>query len=300
MFDKFFEKSISFRIVIGFISAVLLSFLLIYIFTLFAPTSNGLNGFQLMSKTTFDNDERICIFYMLSTETFCIFLIPALILLFAIYQKPAAILHVQNQSIKQIPTITLIFLILLIIVANIPGINLLSDINTKAILSVIGENSEQWLNYLQMETVTQNLISPELILVNIFCMAILPAICEEIFFRGFMQTMAINVFKNKYIAVVVTAVIFSVLHGDMFNFIPRFVLGIFLGGLFIYTQNIWFPIIAHAFHNSIVVIFNTQPDISSEIDTIGTLEHAPLLGCCSLLLLTGFIVFFIKMQNTDK
>ncbi len=300
MFDKFFEKSISFRIVIGFVSAVLLSFLLIYIFTLFAPTSNGLNGFQLLSKTTFDNDERFCIFYILSTETFCIFLIPALILLFAIYQKPAAILHVKNQSNKHIPTITLIFLILLIIVANIPGINLLSDINTKAILSVIGENSELWLNYLRIKNFMQNLISPELILINIFCMAILPAICEEIFFRGFMQTVAINVFKNKLTAVIVTAVIFSILHGDMFNFIPRFVLGIFLGGLFIYTQNIWFSIIAHTFHNSTVVVFNTLPDISTEIDTIGSMEHAPLLGCCSLLLLTGFFVFFIKKQKTDK
>ncbi len=299
MFDNFFAKSLSFRIVIGFISAVLLSFLLFYILYAVAPTDNGLNGFQLLSRDVLDNNERICVLYVLSVETICIFLIPALILLWAIFRHPAKALYSQNSTAPILRKTPLIIAIVSIIIANIPGINLLSDINTQTILSVIGKDSPQWQNYLKAESLVENLMSNDLMIVNIICMAIIPAVCEEFFFRGFMQTIATNVFKNKHIAVVVTSIIFSILHGDIFNFIPRFVLGLFLGYLFLYTKNIWYPIIAHTLHNTMVVFCNTLPDLPEEFDTIGTIGNGLIMGIASVLLLIFVIYFLITRVKED-
>ena len=135
---------------------------------------------------------------------------------------------------------------------------------------------------------------------DIFCMALVPAICEEIFFRGFLQTTAIHFFKHKHSAVILIALIFSILHGDIFNFIPRFALGIFLGYLFLFSRHIIVPILAHALHNSWVVICSTNKQLfPTDLDTIGTTEHLFVLGIGSVLILTGATIYLAK-QSQEK
>lgn len=295
MFDKFFEKNLTFRIVIGFISAVLLSFFIFYILYVFSPTCNGLNGLQLLAKSTLSNSEILCVLYTLSIETICIFLIPAYIILFALYRKPSLILRNKQYALRESRLCPIIFVIFFVILSNIPGINLLSQINTNGVLAIIGEDSTQWLNYQRMTEFTEMLIvNCDYISLNILCMAIIPAVCEEIFFRGFLQTIATDVFKNVHVAVIVIAAVFSILHGDIFNFFPRFALGILLGYIFVFTKNICFSILAHLLHNFFAVGFGSMPDIADNLDEIGTFGNHFFLGIASLLILTGVIIFFIK------
>ena len=131
-------------------------------------------------------------------------------------------------------------------------------------------------------------------------MALVPAICEEVFFRGFLQTTAIHIFKNIHGAVILIAFIFSILHGDIFNIIPRFALGIFLGYLFAYSRHIIVPILAHMLHNSWVVVFTTQQGLfSTNLDSIGTTENLFVLGIGSVLILTGATIYLAK-QSREK
>ncbi|MCQ2959317.1 MAG: CPBP family intramembrane metalloprotease [Bacteroidales bacterium] len=284
----FLEKSLPFRIVSGFITAVFLSFLF---FTgccyFFIPT----NITDILTNVDFNDNERIHILYFLSIETISIFLIPALILLFAIFLKPSKVLFTRDLNISQ--KITLFFIVIFVTTANIPGINLLSEINISGMLALFGENSEKWLQYQKLETFTEKLISKDLVWTNIFTMAFIPAICEEMFFRGFLQTTAIRALKNRHFAVFTTAAVFSILHGDIFNFIPRMLLGILLGYLFLYTQNIIYPIITHLLHNTWVILFNTT-QYSKYFETIGTSENNILLGIISFLILVGFIIYLSK------
>lgn len=77
---------------------------------------------------------------------------------------------------------------------------------------------------------------------------------EELFFRGFLLMSwksALGVRK----AVFLTALLFAVLHFYLVQFIPVLIAGIFLGLVFIRTENIAIPIIAHAFVNSMVLVF---------------------------------------------
>ena len=289
----------SFRIAVGFFAAILISIALYFVLYQFAPTADGRNGIQIIAQGHFDNtQERLCVLYMLTAETVCVFLVPALILLYCIFLKLGDVLCNSRNDFSFEKKIWLFFLVIFIITANLPGINLLSQINTDGLLGILGEDSQPWQNYLRLERLTEELLSPDMFLTDILCMALVPAICEEIFFRGFLQTSAIHIFKNRHGAVILIAIIFSILHGDIFNFIPRFALGVFLGYLFLYSRHIIVPILAHALHNSWVVVCSTHQHLfPTDLDTIGTTEHLFVLGIGSVLILIGATVYLAKTQN---
>jgi len=108
-------------------------------------------------------------------------------------------------------------------------------------------------NRMILQTLTAN-SNITILLVNILVMALLPAIFEEFLFRGTLQTLFSKWFANKHIAIIVTAFIFSAIHFQFYGFIPRFLLGIYLGYLFVWGRSLWLPIIAHFMHNAVSLI----------------------------------------------
>ena len=75
------------------------------------------------------------------------------------------------------------------------------------------------------------------------------AIVEETLFRGYILKNLLLSF-NKYIALIVTSLMFAMLHipnpnMSIFSFTSLFVAGIFLGVSYIFTRNLWFPIALH-------------------------------------------------------
>ncbi len=89
---------------------------------------------------------------------------------------------------------------------------------------------------------------------SLLVMAFIPAIGEELFFRGIIQQVSEHFFKKPVLAVWLTALIFSAFHFQFQGFIPRFFLGAMLGFLFYWSRNLWVPIAAHFFNNAIQVV----------------------------------------------
>lgn len=87
----------------------------------------------------------------------------------------------------------------------------------------------------------------------LFIMAILPGICEEIFFRGAIQNLFTRWFKNPVAAILLAAFIFSIFHFEYADFIGRFFLGIVLGWVFYQTGNLWLTVVMHAAFNALSV-----------------------------------------------
>lgn len=282
------NKNQTIRILIGFISAIIVSFIVFGILYYFAPTFNGRNGLQLLTNRVFCDEERICILYILSIETICIFLLPAIIMLFLIYDD-VRLIEPKAKKSRHIPF--WIISVLLVFSLDIPGINCLSEINTNLVQFFVENDSDLWLNYQKTQALVDNLISPNLLIICLLCMAIIPAICEEIFFRGFLQQLSFDIFKNKHLAIIITAIIFSILHGDIYNMLPRFILGLILGYIFANSKNILYPILAHALHNSLAIILTILPKriaLFPNFDTIGTSENQLILGIAGILLLAGY------------
>ena len=109
-------------------------------------------------------------------------------------------------------------------------------------------------------------------LFNIFLIAFIPAMGEELFFRGALQG-ALRDWKGIKTAIWITAIVFSAIHLQFYGFVPRMLLGAFFGYLIFWSNSIWPAVLAHFVNNVMAVIFYyfkyngyKLPDI----DTIGT------------------------------
>lgn len=90
--------------------------------------------------------------------------------------------------------------------------------------------------------------------INMFMIALLPAIGEELLFRGVIQRQLHSWIKNPHLAVIITAIIFSALHFQFYGFLPRTILGILFGYVFVITKSLWVPIMMHLINNGAAVI----------------------------------------------
>ncbi|WP_035899904.1 CPBP family intramembrane glutamic endopeptidase [Leeuwenhoekiella sp. MAR_2009_132] len=85
-------------------------------------------------------------------------------------------------------------------------------------------------------------------LVSILLFAVV-AVAEEVVLRGYVLRNLMLSF-NKYIALIVSSVLFAAMHGlnpnlDDMAFINLFLAGVLLGISYVYTRNLWFPIGLH-------------------------------------------------------
>lgn len=86
---------------------------------------------------------------------------------------------------------------------------------------------------------------------GLFVIALLPAFFEEVFFRGVIQNLFTRWWGRPFIAILATSLFFSLVHGSVFLFISRAVLGIALGLIFYYTRNVWVSFLAHFINNGL-------------------------------------------------
>lgn len=92
------------------------------------------------------------------------------------------------------------------------------------------------------------------LVLNLIIVAGFAAVSEEMFFRGALQQFIQDKFSNGHVAVWVTALVFSLVHFQFYGFVPRLLLGGLLGYLFLYTRNLWVPILFHFINNALIVV----------------------------------------------
>lgn len=141
------------------------------------------------------------------------------------------------------------------------------------------------------------------LLFNLFVIAFVPAVCEELFFRGALQTALARALRGPHWAILLTSVVFSLAHGDIFGFVPRLLMGMALGYLFHYGGSLLVNACAHFLNNAVVVVFyylyyrGDYPINPSE--GIGYPGWA--VAVTAILSVTIFVVFFvIKCKNSMK
>lgn len=140
------------------------------------------------------------------------------------------------------------------------------------------------------------------LIINIVIMAITPAICEELLFRGVLQNQLEKWFKNAHIAVWVAAIIFSAIHFQFYGFLPRMVLGAALGYLLVYGKSLWLPIVAHCVNNSLAVITAwgaNKLEIMKEVEAVAPTyttseDYIFLIGC---IFVVGLSYYKLGVRN---
>ena len=137
------------------------------------------------------------------------------------------------------------------------------------------------------------------LIVNLLVLAILPAIGEELVFRGFLQKKIINFSKKPYLSIFFTALLFSVVHMQFEGVLPRFILGSVLGLMFYFSSNIWIPIIAHFINNALIVILS-YPALNNKISfDLLNLEKFVRWDQAALSLIAVTVLFYLFIKKID-
>lgn len=190
-----------------------------------------------------------------SASSIGIFILPALFLATAFSSSAGEFL--QLRPVKN----PVSFLVIgLMIVLLVPVINLMAAWNEtmhlpeslKWLETAIRESEDRAAEITKAFMKMDN--SSEMLL-NLLIIAVLPAVGEELFFRGILQRVFSGWLKNKHAAIWLTAVIFSAMHAQFYGFIPRMMLGGLLGYLLVWSGSIWAPIFAHFVNNGSAVYF---------------------------------------------
>lgn len=92
------------------------------------------------------------------------------------------------------------------------------------------------------------------LLFNLIVIALIPALGEELTFRGVIQQGLIKGVRNPHVGIFLASGIFSFIHLQFYGFFPRMFLGLLLGYLFYYSGSLWVPILMHFVNNGSAVV----------------------------------------------
>ena len=197
-------------------------------------------------------------------------------------------------------------LAVLIMLASLPAVGALQDLTSmlpwsKATLLQFKEVEDA---YNRQVAVIARMDNAGDYIISVLVIALLPAVFEETLFRGGLQNLLSRWFKMPVFSIVLTAIIFSAVHGSYLGFLSRFALGFVLGWLYYRTGNIWLNIIGHFFNNAMAVTwlyFSTRA--GDKVDPSKMEEHFPLwIGLLSIAAVVGLFVLFdnVSKRNSDR
>lgn len=143
-----------------------------------------------------------------------------------------------------------------LLILALPFTNLLGELNKHVSFP---KNIEKWMQKSEEDAAKaiKALLSKHSIkdlLLNIFFIAGLAAIGEELLFRGMLQRLIAKIFKSPWVGIIISAIIFSAIHMEFYGFLPRFALGILLGAIYWYSGSLYAAMLAHFIYDSFVIV----------------------------------------------
>ncbi|HYX07712.1 MAG TPA: CPBP family intramembrane glutamic endopeptidase [Bacteroidales bacterium] len=183
-----------------------------------------------------------------------LFLIPPLLIAPLLSYHPGTFL---GTSVSPDAKRTMMVILLMFMAA--PFINFTAYLNSQLSLPEGLSGVEQWMKSTEQsaDEITKlflNVNTTGGFIVNILMIGILPAIGEELLFRGLLQRLFSEMTRNYHAGIFIAAFLFSALHLQFFGFLPRFLMGVFFGYLLVWSGSIWLPIIAHFVNNTTAVV----------------------------------------------
>jgi len=220
--------------------------------------------------------------WMQGLTSIFIFTLPALLFAYLSTPRPGAYLGFRAPG-KTIQFALVIFIMLgaTPILMTLEG--LISHINFGPKIKAEQEASDNIYNaFLNMPTFAS--------FIKVFCiMAIIPAIGEELFFRGVLMRFAKQRSRNMVFPILFTAAVFSYSHSNIYGYLSIFIAGILLAVIYNLTGSIWCSILAHLSFNGMQVILSYMGNHNAVVKTFMASSSVPIY-----LVLCGAVVFGIS------
>lgn len=187
------------------------------------------------------------------------------------------------------------------------GLTIIISFSFMVVNSAIGEwnmslefpssSFEEWAarSEKQLKILTEhltNFTSPTHFILAFVVIAIIPAIGEELLFRGLIQNLFRRATKNHHVAIWLTGFIFAAIHMQFFGLFPRMFLGVVFGYLYHWSGKLSVAMIAHLVNNGLALILmylsqNGTLDVSPEqMET-----SAPWTAIVGFAAISGYCLF---------
>ncbi len=227
-----------------------------------------------------------------------------------LYSKHFLGLSNKDMFGNEVPTPKITLLVIMIVIVFMVANSIFIDWNQNVQLPEIFSGFENWAKGVEDKAqeitlfLTRNTGISDF-LISLVVIAIIPAIGEELVFRGLIQSHLQIIIKNAHLAIWISAFIFSFFHFQFYGFVPRLFLGAMFGYLYVWSGNIIYPVIAHFINNGftlLMVYFYHSGAIQFDIEST---ESVPLTNvivsmvvCATLLYL--FESYFRKKKSDEQ
>ena len=237
--------------------------------------------------------------YLMISQEIALFVIPALIVRKLLIQPP-------NTSLNdfRFPYVNEIVIVIVLAFCVFPLTWFTGQLNAEMKLPEWLSGVEHWMRT-QEDNATNviELLVPQgsgwVLIVNLVIVSLMPAISEELLFRGVFQRIFCGFFKTCHPAIVITAFIFSSVHFQFYGFIPRFILGLVFGYLYYWGRTLWLPVTAHLVNNAVPVIaaYFQSSDSSLTVPDVSLWKQLVLLPVPVTLIIV--ILLYFRNRNAD-
>ena len=163
---------------------------------------------------------------------------------------------------------------------------------------------EDWIKSLEetAKAATEKMLNVDTIgglLLNMVVVALIPAVGEEMTFRGVLQQ-SLTRKMNPHVAIILSAAIFSFIHFQFYGFLPRMFLGVLLGYMFYVSGSLWTSIAMHFVNNGSAVLLyylNNKGVINVDVDHFGAMSLS--VTALSAVAVVGIIVWSWRKKETE-
>lgn len=261
-----------------------------------------IGAFALYSALVSDTQSIRALKTLQLLQSLSVFVLPALAAAYLFSNRPAVWLHIDKH-----PTGKQTLWAVLTILIALPGINLLADLNNRLTLPESMAGIEALLKDLEHQAalLTERFLKADNLwqmLGNLLLIALLPALGEELTFRGVLQGLFTPADHRgvPHVAIWASAILFSAFHMQFYGFVPRMLLGAMFGYTVCLSGSLWVPVLMHMTNNALAVIasYLDQRGLtdSSQWEQFGIGDTA-WVGCLSLVLTFGMMVLLYRQTQ---
>lgn len=268
-------------------------------------TSSDANSITGLLTTLFAEPEKVANGWLLmmvlqGTVHFFSYLLPSLLYWFYMEKK-----GFQDFNFKEKPAASIWFLVCIVVLVFIPINSLFIDLNSKMVFPDFLSGIENWMrdkedqNAMLTKFMTSYTHSSQLI-IALIVVVLLPAVGEEVLFRGIIQRKLAQHYANPHIAIWVSAAIFSAIHFQFFGFLPRMILGALFGYLYFWSGRISVAILAHFVNNGFILVMMFFRNIKMLDINIDETEVMPVTAIVASAVITAGILYEIRKTSNKQ
>jgi membrane protease YdiL (CAAX protease family) len=226
------------------------------------------------------------------------FILPPVLIAYSLDDKPFQFLQLSAK-----PAWKMLGVVCGVILVSGPVIEWVSLLNQQLVLPSWLGSLESWMRSSedQANEITKAFLTTKSIgglLGNLFIVAVLPAIGEELLFRGVLQNLIKKMTGSSHWGIWITAILFSALHLQFFGFLPRMLLGALFGYLLEWTGNLWLPMLAHFINNAagVIIFFVTGEGLEPDKNDVSLFNNPAFFYA----IISGVVVWMLLRYIYSK